>query len=208
MALVRAPQQRSSGVAGAPRVAAHLAGFADRADLTACADGCPVALERIYARHAASCLGLARSMLRDEHMAQDAVQEVFLDLWRGAAKIDTDRSSVGAWLTMLTRRRAIDRIRREQCQPVPMAKVPDAASPDDVARLGQDHVLGAALVSVLRSMPEGPRRSLVLAYWGGYTMNEIAQITDAPVGTVKSRVRRALQCLRSELDVSQHGLAS
>lgn len=171
----------------------------DRTDLAACAVGDQDAFERVYVRHVGACLALARRILRDEHLAQDAVQEAFLQFWNGAADIDPDRSSVGAWLTLLTRRRAIDRVRKESRQPLPVAVLPEVIGATDAEASADSRLLSAQMVDSLRRAPDEPRRCLVLAYWGGYTMTEIAQITGAPVGTVKTRLRRALQLLRKEV---------
>ena len=84
-------------------------------DLVAdCAAGDALALEALYRRHGGACLAHARRVVVDDHLAQDVVQEAFLDLWRHASRFDSQRSSARTWLLMLTHRRSVDRVRSEQ----------------------------------------------------------------------------------------------
>lgn len=181
----------------------HLQADADAdADAVArCAAGDEQALEALYARHGGTCLAFARQILIDPDYAEDAVQEVFLHLWRNAGAFDGSRSSVRTWLVMLTRSRAIDRVRYEQRR--------------TASALGEDHdraderpgpevqaitrALGRQTVAALAVLPAAKREALVLAYWGGYTQREIAAMTDTPLGTIKTRTRDALAVLALHL---------
>lgn len=177
-----------------------VASSTDAADATAvarCAAGDPAALEGLYKSHARSCLCLARSVLVDTHHAEDAVQEAYLDLWRHADRFDASRSTVRAWLLMLTHRKAVDRVRMEQRRSTtPLHAEHDR--PDDgpgpamqaVARL-----LAEEAREAVAALEPVKREALVLAYWGGYTQREIAVLTDTPLGTVKSRMHTALRDL-------------
>ena len=174
---------------------------ADAESVALCAAGDQRALERLYARHGGACLALARQVLVDAHYAEDAVQEAFLHLWRHAGAFDGTRSSARTWLVMLTRARAIDRVRYEQRRTT-SALAADHDRPDE--RPGPDvQAITAALarqtVAVLAVLPAVQREALVLAYWGGYTQREVAAITGAPLGTVKTRMRAALAALSLHL---------
>ena len=167
----------------------------DAADIADCASGDEEALERLYVQHAPACLSLARSILVDPHYAQDAVQEAFLHLWRHADRFDAGRSTARAWLLMLTRCRAIDRVRAEERRRT-LALSPEDDRADPTPGPSQQAVtalLAAHAVGAIASLSAVKREAVVLAYWGGYTQREIALITGAPLGTVKTRTRDALR---------------
>ena len=175
-------------------------------DLVAdCAAGDALALEALYRRHGGACLAHARRVVVDTHLAQDVVQEVFLQVWRQAPRFDRQRSSVPAWLLMLTHRRSIDRIRSEQ------RRRTEELTPDrdgsDGRRGPEEHAVVAALSDeaqqALAALSPAKREVIVLAYWGGLTQSEIARWTGAPLGTVKTRTLAAMRELRPV--VSQAG---
>ncbi len=171
----------------------------DTAAVAHCAAGHPEALEALYGRYAPSCLKLARSVLIDFHLAEDVVQEAFFDLWRNADRFDGERSSVRAWLLMLTHRRAVDRVRREQRhQTLTLVPGHDYADgrpgPDAQALIS---VLGQQAREALLTLAPVKREAVLLAYWGGYSQSEIARLTSTPLGTVKSRVHSALRDLNA-----------
>ena len=173
---------------------------ADPATLARCAAGCGAALELLYERYASSCLAHARSVLRDAGHAEDAVQEAFLDLWRHAERYDSRHGSVRTWLLMLTHRRAVDRVRAEQrrrASALPADDRPDEGPPADERAL--DLVLGEQARAALADLTYVKREVLVLAYWGGRTQREIAVLTGAPLGTVKTRMHSALTDLSARL---------
>lgn len=171
--------------------------------VTRCASGDQNALEGLYARHGGACLALARQILVDSHYAEDAVQEAFLHLWRNAATFDSTRSSPRAWLILLTRSRAIDRVRYEQRRTtLTLDSTAGHDRPDDTpgpdaqaitAALGRETVAALAVLTAVQ------REAVVLAYWGGYTQREISAMTGTPLGTVKTRTRDALTALSRHL---------
>lgn len=174
---------------------------ADAASVTLCAAGDGAGLEALYARYAGSCLRHARSILVDQHHAEDAVQEAYLELWRNAGRFDPRRSSARSWLLMLTHRRAVDRVRTEQRRQTCLL-TPELDPVDD--RLGPGELALGALAGeqarrALEALTPCKRRAIVLAYWGGYTQREIAALTQTPIGTVKTRMRSALQDLNGSL---------
>ena len=169
-----------------------------------CAAGDALALERLYAENSSACLSLARSILIDPQYAQDAVQEAFLHLWRHADQFDPARSTPRAWLLMLTRCRAVDRVRAEERRKTltltPADDRPDAApgpSEQAVTALLATHAVG-----VIATLSPAKQEAVVLAYWGGYTQREIAQLTGTPLGTVKTRTRDALRELAAAFAVT------
>ena len=180
-----------------------LADALDRQALLDSVTGRPEAFARLVDRHSRRCLAEARRVLIDEHLAQDSVQEAYLDLWRHASRHDPEQSAVGPWLVMLTHRRAVDRVRKEQGHPWPIATVPDVTDDVDLQEQAERNLLGRRAADLLRELPEPQRRCLVLAYWGGNTMTEIAALTGVPTGTVKTRCRAALRKLR-ELTAQQN----
>ena len=171
--------------------------LADGDAVALCAAGDDAAIERLYARHGGACLALARQILVDSHLAEDAVQEAFLQLWRNAAAFDRTRSSPRTYLVMLTRARAIDRVRREQ-RHAALHLVEDHDRADERPGPEAQAVtagLGREAVAALTVLSEVQREALVLAYWGGYSQQEIAVLTATPLGTVKTRMRAGLRAL-------------
>lgn len=158
-------------------------------------------LEALFAAHRACCYGLARQILRDPHMAQDAVQDAFLQYWRHGA-FDATRSTPRTWLLTLTHNKAVDRVRHEERRKCSaLEAVHDPASvrrgPEDLALAS---VQGLTVRTALTALPHILREALELAYWGGYTQREIAEITGVPLGTVKSRMRTGMITLRTALE--------
>lgn len=172
----------------------------DQQELSRAGTGPDLDLERLFQSYGASCYSLAQSILRDTQLAQDAVQEAFLDHWRNRS-FDATRSTHRAWLLMLTHRKAVDRVRHEQrrsCLPL------DASADPVSTRRGPDDLAAAALLAppvraALSTLPQVQREALTLAYWGGYTQREIAEITQTPIGTVKTRMRNGMISLRHAL---------
>ena len=170
---------------------------ADAACVAACAAGDSAGLEALYEQYAGSCLRHARSILVDQHHAEDAVQEAYLELWRNASRFDPRRSSVRSWLLMLTHRRAVDRVRVEQrrqtCVLTPeLDPVDDRLGPGELALVT---LAGEQARQALETLTPCKRQAIMLAYWGGYTQREIAALTGTPIGTIKTRMRSALQDL-------------
>ena len=172
--------------------------------ITRVAGGEQDAIAELYDRHAARVYALAHRILGNSTDAEDVVQEVFSQAWRKATTYQADRGSVVAWLLVITRTRALDRVRARKPaertlddadSPVLASK---AAPPADVmiAREQADRVRDA-----LRQLPSDQRRALELAYFDGLSQTEIAAKLQAPLGTVKTRIRTALATLRRSLHV-------
>lgn len=166
------------------------------------ADGDMDAAAELYDRFAAQLFGLARRIVRNDGDAEEVVQDVFAQAWRTAGAFQSSRGSVGAWLLMMTRSRAIDRLRAREARPDLAA---DAYTDSSDARsvLPADQVVAdeeAAQVRAALAGLAGPQReALELAYFEGLSQSEIAARLTQPLGTIKTRMRTALQTLRERL---------
>ena len=177
--------------------------LADQAALARMARGDPDALAELYDRHARMVYSLALRILHDRAEAEDIAQEVFAQAWAQAARYDTSRGAVAAWLLMLARSRAIDRLRAKRARPDntpdPRAtmNIPDGAVLQDVQLLSAEQV--KQLQTALQELPALQRAALELAYYEGLTHAEIAEKLEEPLGTVKTRIRQAVIRLRESL---------
>jgi RNA polymerase sigma-70 factor, ECF subfamily len=162
------------------------------------------ALAALYDRYAGVLYGLLLRILKDTHAAEEVLQDLFLQLWRTAARFDASRGSMTAWLMVMARNRAISRLRRRDRHVMAddpegflLESAPDPSNiEDDAAR----RELARQLRAAMASLPGEQREALELAYFEGMTQTEIAERTGAPLGTVKSRVRAALQSLKPHFD--------
>ena len=184
-----------------PRALAHLS---DEAVVALCARSDEVALAELYDRFGGVAYGLARRILRDDALAEDAVQDAFLAIWRGAARFVPERGKASTWILTLVHRRAVDLVRREQrrrTEPLEEREsVGGQASAEDVAwlRLERERVQEA-----LRKLPDPQHEAIELAYYGGYTQSELAERLGQPLGTVKSRMFAGLTRLAELLEQPQ-----
>jgi RNA polymerase sigma-70 factor (ECF subfamily) len=171
------------------------------ADLIArIARGDEVALGDLYDRHAGAAYGLALRIVRDGSLAEDAVQEAFLAVWRGAERFDAARARASTWLLSLVHHKAVDLVRREQARPAaPTDSLPEVADDADVGGEVVSRAQRGEIERALRSLSPAQREILELAYFGGYTQSELADRLGEPIGTVKSRTHAALARLRTIL---------
>lgn len=157
------------------------------------------ALGDLYDLYASRVLGLTTRILADPEEAQDVLQDVFLHVWRNPSHYAPDRGSLLTWVLILARSRAIDRLRslrrrgRDRQVDLSECQIPSAEDLERTAGLRQE---GRAVYRVLSELPPDQRQALELAYFGGYTQTEIATLTGAPLGTVKTRLRQGLMKLR------------
>lgn len=180
-----------------PRSSAHLSDEAVVA-LVARSDG--EALAELYDRFGRVAYGLALRVLRDEKLAEDAVQEAFVAVWRNADRFMPERAKASTWVLTLVHRRAVDLVRREdrrRAEPLPESAEPtpsDSAEDDAWLRFERERVQAA-----LRKLPDQQREALELAYYGGFTQTELAERLGQPIGTIKSRMFAGLTRLRELL---------
>jgi RNA polymerase sigma factor (sigma-70 family) len=158
--------------------------------------GDEAALGALYDRFGRLAYRVALRILRDQALAEDAVQEAFLAIWRSADSYRRERSTPSTWLLTLVHRRAVDLVRREDRRRAePLDETPEAAGGDvpEVAAVRADRV---AVQAALHALPADQRQALELAYYGGYTQSELAERLGVPLGTVKSRMFAGLNRLR------------
>lgn len=173
----------------------------DAALLVAVALGDGAACRSFVDRHASAVLGVAVSVCRDRTLAEDIAQRAFEQAWRHAASFDATKASARTWLLVITRRLAIDELRRRRPSPLP----PDALGPllapstADPERAGLAAVERARVSAALAELPEAQRRAVVLAALGGYSASEVAEVEDVPLGTAKTRIRLGMRRLRASL---------
>ena len=175
----------------------------DAALVRAVADGSPEAVEELYDRYGGMLLGLARKVVKDPADAEEVLQETFVHVWNRAASYDPARSSVATWLVLITRSRAIDRVRTKNVVDRTHAAVQKESGPDHESALGASLVLDRErrqrVRSELQAIPEEQRTVLELAFYHGLTQREIAERTGIPLGTVKTRTLLAMNKLRKAL---------
>ncbi len=163
--------------------------------------GEPGAVEELFDRFGGLVFRIARQMLPSNAEAEDAVQEVFLRLWKTAHRFDPERAKLVTWVILLSKRHVIDRLRRKSSRPKTVA-APEEAIPGKApapTRLERDES-GLQLRSVVATLPELQRLVIEKAYFGGFTLREISIQMDLPLGTVKSALSRGLGRLRDRLD--------
>ena len=187
----------------------HLAHLSDEALVALVARGDEPALAELYDRVGRVAFGLALRVVRDDRLAEDAVQEGFLAVWRTAAAFRAERAKASTWILTLVRRRAVDLVRREQRRrtdvlddDVAAAIASDEAGPDEEAWL---HFERERLQAALGHLPDAQREAIELAYFGGYSQTELAERLGVPLGTIKSRMFAGLSRLRELLDETAEG---
>ena len=183
-----------------PAASRDLAHLSDEALLSLVASSDDHALAELYDRFGRVAYGLALRILRDEALAQDAVQEAFLAVWRSADRFLAERAKASTWILTLVHRRSVDLVRREdrrRGEPLESAGEPAARETvEDEATLGFERRVVQEALSRLR--PE-QREALELGYYGGLTQSELAERLGLPLGTIKSRMFTGLSRLRELL---------
>lgn len=164
--------------------------------------GDTAAFELLYDRHNRAAYGLALRILGDTGAAEDVVQDTFLTVWRQAATFGQDRGSVRSWLLAIVHHRAIDIVRRRSYREDRQEELDDLTLPPDSADTSEQarqNVEGEQVRAALLQLPPDQQRSITLAYFGGYTHDEISRQLGVPLGTVKGRLRIGMQKMRNIL---------
>lgn len=161
------------------------------------ADGEEDALSAFYARHAPYIYGLLLKLLAVREDAEDVLQKIFWQAWGSAARFDSERGTVRAWLVLIARSRARDQFRRKQSalKPVHLADT-DIEDPATRCAKGEND---STLHRALQQVPSEQRSAIALAFFNGMTYEEVAREQTLPLGTVKTRIRAGLQRLRDLL---------
>jgi RNA polymerase sigma-70 factor, ECF subfamily len=165
--------------------------------------GQAAAFEVIYERHSQAAYSLAYRMAGSRGVAEDVVQEAFLNIWRSGARYERTRGSVRTWVLGIVHHRAIDQLRRSSVHDKRRASdegleerlESGERTDNEVARREE----AASIRSAMDTLPADQSHVIELAYFGGFTHTEIAGILEAPVGTVKGRMRLGLEKLRNQL---------
>jgi RNA polymerase sigma-70 factor, ECF subfamily len=187
--------------------AATLQQIADREMIERIGRGDQSAFSALYDRLSRPLYSLALRMLGDAGDAQDALQDVFLQIWSRAATYNPEQSTVFSWTVLLTRSRVIDRLRarKRRLRVVDSATgdedadVADASTMESAADTADKNDEAARVRSVLNNLPSEQREAIELAFFGHLTHHEIAARLGEPLGTIKARIRRGLLKLRERL---------
>jgi RNA polymerase sigma-70 factor, ECF subfamily len=177
----------------------HFAHLSDEALVALAARSEQSALAELYDRYGRTAYGLALRIVRDQALAEDAVQDAFLTIWRTASRFVPERGKASTWILTLVHRRAVDTVRREQrrrTDSLERAAEPavEGVEEDAWLRLQRERVQTA-----LRNLPDAQREALELAYYGGFSQSELAERLGQPLGTIKSRMFTGLSRLREQL---------
>jgi len=181
--------------------------IADREMIERIGRGDQSAFSALYDRLSRPLYSLALRMLGDAGDAQDALQDVFLQIWSRAATYNPEQSTVFSWTVLLTRSRVIDRLRsrKRRLRVVDSAigdedaDVADASTTESAADTADKNDEAARVRSVLNNLPSEQREAIELAFFGHLTHHEIAARLGEPLGTIKARIRRGLLKLRERL---------
>lgn len=171
--------------------------------MQAIAEGDESAIDRLYERFGTFVFRSVRQSLSDHAEAEDAVQEIFVRLWRTAERYDPSRAKLVTWVMLISKRHAIDRLRRKQVRPNNLSLEGD---PTDRRGGSTPGVLSEErderrqiLLDRIQELPALQQEVLTRAYLQGFTLREVAEQLDAPLGTVKSALSRGLSRLRDRL---------
>ena len=180
----------------------------DRELVARAAEGKEQAIGVLYERHGRTLYALACRMVGDRADAEEVLMEAFAQAWRNASQFDIRRGSVGAWLTMMVRSRAVDlaraRQRRERLTSTGAESDADQlagiSTPDkDPGMMAEEQERRRHVEAALRELPTAQREAITLAFFDGLTQSEIAERLNTPLGTIKTRIRDGMLKLRDRL---------
>jgi RNA polymerase sigma factor (sigma-70 family) len=157
------------------------------------------ALAELYDRFGRVAYGLALRIVRDPALAEDAVQEGFLAVWRSATRFVAERAKASTWILTLIHRRAVDLVRKEQPRRSEPLETAPRESADDTEDQAWLRLRRAKVQEAMKRLPDKQREALELAYYGGFTQSELADRLGEPLGTIKSRMFSGLASLRELL---------
>jgi RNA polymerase sigma-70 factor, ECF subfamily len=173
--------------------------------LTAVARGDQGAFAELYDLTAGRVFALVKRVLRDHSQSEEVTQEVYLELWRTAPRYDATKGGAIPWLLTLAHRRAVDRVRSAQAdrdRDVRIGVRDLDREYDQVAEAGETIIEHSRVKAAMANLTELQREAISLAYYGGYSHSEVADILHTPLGTVKTRLRDGMIRLRDELGVT------
>jgi RNA polymerase sigma-70 factor (ECF subfamily) len=180
-----------------------LAALADEDLMQLVRRGDTAAFEVVYERHATAAFSLAYRMTGTRNVAEDVVQEAFLSLWRSGARYDRTRGSVRTWVLGIVHNRAIDALRRAMVHDRRRASdegIEERLAARELTEIEAARNAEAREVhAALKALPDEQCKVIELAYFGGFSHSEIADLLDTPIGTVKGRMRLGLEKMRGQL---------
>jgi len=159
----------------------------------------------LYDLMAARVLGLTRRVLRDQAQSEEVAQEIFLEIWQNATKFDSGKGSATTWIMTMTHRRAVDRVRAAQASRDRDTRIgirDYAADYDNVSESVEVKLEHERVEKAMARLTDLQRQAVTLAYYGGYSHSEVAEMLHIPVGTIKTRLRDGMIRLRDELGVA------
>jgi RNA polymerase sigma-70 factor (ECF subfamily) len=169
------------------------------------AEGNQNAFGQLYDQCASRVLGLVRRLIKDYAQSEEVTQEVFLEVWQNAKRYDPAKGSATTWILTMAHRRAVDRIRSSQSTRDRDTKIglrDMETEYDSVSESVEITVEHERVGQALQRLTELQRQAVTLAYYGGYSHSEVAEMLKVPIGTVKTRLRDGMIRLRDELGVA------
>ncbi|WP_292788345.1 MULTISPECIES: ECF RNA polymerase sigma factor SigK [unclassified Microbacterium] len=169
------------------------------------ASGDQAAFAALYDSLSSRVFGLILRVLVNRAQSEEVLQEVFLEIWQSASRFAPNKGQGRTWVMTIAHRRAVDRVRASQSsadRDVRAGFKDLGVAHDSVAERVELGIEGERVVAALTGLPEAQREALVLAYYGGYSQNEIAALVGAPLGTIKTRMRDGLARLRTAMGVT------
>ncbi|MEO8519375.1 MAG: ECF RNA polymerase sigma factor SigK [Dermatophilaceae bacterium] len=170
--------------------------------LKACSLGDEAAFAKLYDATSVRLFGLVLRVVRDRAQSEEVTQDAYLDIWRNSARFDPGRGSAISWLMTIGHRKAVDRVRSAEAarRRDTAYEARDQATPfDQTAEQAHSNLDAQRVQRALGVLTEAQRGALELAYFGGYTHREVAEMLDLPLGTAKTRIRDGLIRLRDTL---------
>jgi RNA polymerase sigma-70 factor (ECF subfamily) len=163
------------------------------------------ALAALYDRYSRLVFAEASRILRDKGAAEEILQDIFYQVWRTAERFDPQRGSLPGWLLVVTRNRAISKLRRRSATGDDELNENAVACAINLESAASQNQLLGRVRGAMESLPEGQREAIELAYFEGMTHSEIASRTGEALGTVKTRIRSALEVLRRAVSFTNPG---
>ena len=163
------------------------------------------AFSELYDRIAPRVLGLIKRVLIDHSQSEEVAQEVFLEVWKTAARFESGRGKAMTWILTMAHRRAIDRVRASQAgrdRDERIGKRDTEIDFDQVSETAEIRIEHERVKRAMARLTELQRDAITLAYYGGYSHTEVAEILSVPLGTVKTRLRDGMIRLRDEMGVA------